>query len=252
MRKFFQVLFVAAVLLTSSLVAAQFDDGGYFEAEGVIYESDQGKNAMRRAAILDAYRLLSEEVGDLYVTSDSTVKNLRELDDEINARVEKCLRGAKLVSAKFESDGSFHALVRLPKNGPQSIAGAVLKPDIVVEDFPKPKVVVLRSEVNYTGLVIDCRGMNLSEAISPVIKSSSGTEIYAYKNIGYQNAVNNGMVEYSASLDSPRAGSTPLVVKAVKISDKCDVVVSDADADKILNANQSTNFLINCAVVLVR
>ena len=38
----------------------------------------------------------------------------------------------------------------------------------------------------------------------------------------------------------------------MKVSDNCDVVVSDEDADKILAANQSTKFLINCAVVLVR
>ena len=251
MRKFFQVMFVAALLLTST-VAAAFDGGDYFEAEGIVFDTNQSKDSMYRAAVMDAYRYLAEEIGDLYITSGTTVQQARTVDDEINARVEKCLRGAKRISVKFEDDGSCHAIVRLPKNGPQSIAGAVLKPDVVVEDFPKPKIVNIRTEVNYTGLVIDCRGMNLSEAISPVIKSSGGTEIYAYKNVGYQNALNNGMVEYSADMNSPRAGNNPLTVKAVQISGKCDVVVSNEDADKILYANQSTNFLINCAVVLVR
>ena len=252
MKKFFQLMLVAAVLVTSTLAAAQFGD--YYEAEGVIYpEGDKpNRNEMRRSAILDAYRYLAEEVDTLHVTSTSTVKNLRELDDEINTRVEAAIRGAKVVSAKFEADGSFHAIVRLPKNGAQSITAAVLKPDVVVEDFPKPKFTNLRSEVNYTGLVVDCRGLNLSEAISPVIKSAGGTEIYAYKNVGYDNAVSNGLVEYSADVNSSRAGNAPLVVKAVKVSDNCDVVVSDEDADKILAANQSTKFLINCAVVLVR
>lgn len=201
---------------------------------------------------MDAYRYLAEEVDALHVTSTSTVKNLRDLDDEINTRVEAALRGAKVISAKLESDGSFHATVRLPKNGPQSIAAAVLKPDVAVEDFPKPKFSNIRSEVDYTGLVIDCRGLNLSEAISPAIKSAAGTEIYAYKNIGYENTLSNGLVEYSANVNSSRAGSAPLVVKAVKVSQGCDVIVSDEDADKILAANQSTNFLTNCAVVLVR
>ncbi|MBR1645311.1 MAG: hypothetical protein IJ685_00900 [Selenomonadaceae bacterium] len=251
MKKVFQVLFALTLLLTSSLAAA-YDEGDYFEAEGIIFDTTQGKDSMYRAAVMQAYRYLAEEIGDLYITSATTVQQARTADDEINARVEKCLRGAKRVSVKFEGDGSCHAIVRLPKNGPQSIAGAVLKPDIVIEDFPKPKIINIRSTVTYTGLIIDCRGMNLSEAISPVIKSAGGTEIYAYKNIGYQSAVNIGMVEYSADMNSSRAGNNPLTVKAVKISDKCDVVISDDDADKILNANQSTNFLINCAVVLVR
>ena len=53
-------------------------------------------------------------------------------------------------------------------------------------------------------------------------------------------------------LNTARAGSTPLVVKAVKLSGACDVVVSDEDAEKILSANKATNMLASCAVVLVR
>ena len=124
--------------------------------------------------------------------------------------------------------------------------------DISIEEFPKPRLTNIRSEINYTGLVIDCRGLNLSEAITPAIKSVDGVEVYAYKNVGYQNAVEKGMVEYSANLDSERAGTSPLVIKAVKISGACDVVVSDEDADKILRANDLTKILVNCAVVLVR
>ena len=60
------------------------------------------------------------------------------------------------------------------------------------------------------------------------------------------------MVEYADIIDSPRAGSKPLVVKAVEISQSCDVVISEEDADRILSVNESTNLLANCAVVLVR
>ena len=104
----------------------------------------------------------------------------------------------------------------------------------------------------HDGLVIDCRGLNLSTAITPTIKSAGGVEVYAYKNLGYQSAVSKGMVEYSSDIDSMRAGVSPLVIKAVSISNACDVIVSDEDADKILAANQSANILVNCAVVLVR
>lgn len=254
MKKFFQTLLVAAVLMTSTLAMAAEFVGEYFEAEGVVYP--EGKkpnfNAMRRMAILDAYRYLAEEVDMLNVTSTTTVKNLRDMDDAINTKVEAALHGAKVISVNRAADGSFHAIVRMPKNGPQSIAGAVLKADVVVENFPKPKFTNIVSEIKYTGIVIDCRGMNLSTAIAPVIKSSGGLEIYAYKNIGYQTAVDKGLVEYSSSLESARGGSSPLVVKAVSISGKCDVVVSDEDADKILLANQASNILGNCAVVFVR
>lgn len=250
MKKFLQVLCVMSVLLFASVAAAE----DYIEAEGVVYhESGMSPNHMRRASILDAYRYLAEQVDTLHVTSESTVKNLRDMDDTINTKVEAALRGAKVINVVRESDGSFHAFVRLPMYGSsQSLASAVLKEDVKVEDFPKPKTTNIRTEINYTGLIIDCRGLNLSQAVAPAIKSVGGVDVYAYKNVGYQSAVGKGMVEYASSLESPRAGSSPLVIKAVKISGSCDVVVSDEDAERILSANELTKILVNCAVVLVR
>ena len=252
MKKVLYVLF-AATLLVSTLVSASAGNDDYIEAEGIVYPEGQSLNAMRRIARMDAYRYLAEEVDNLYVTSVSTVRNMRDLYDQINARVEALLRGIRPISETRERDGSFHAIVRLPLYGAnQSLASAVLDENVVVEDFPKPKFTNLRSEITYTGLVVDCRGKNLSTAITPTIKSVGGTEIYAYRNVGYQNAVERGMVEYSANLNSARAGNSPLVVTAVSISGACDVIVSDEDADKILAANQSSNILANCAVVFVR
>ena len=247
MRKIFQIVLVM-FMLTSYACA-----NGYIEAEGVIYyEKGMKPNEMRRMAVLDAYRALAEEVDNIHVTSKTTVKNLCDLSDEINSHVEAVLHGAKVISVIRQKDGSFHAKVRLPMYGSEnSLACAVLE-EVVIEDFPKPKFTTVRTEIKYTGLVIDCRGLNLSPAVTPAIKTSGGAEIYAYKNIGYEKAVGKGMVEYADIIDSPRAGSKPLVVKAVEISQSCDVVISEEDADRILSVNESTNLLANCAVVLVR
>lgn len=50
-----------------------------------------------------------------------------------------------------------------------------------------------------------------------------------------------------------RAGNNPLVIKAIRLSDlNANPVVSVADADKILAANQYDKFLDNCAVVFVK
>lgn len=253
MKRVLQI-FLALVLFSSAVVAEAVSTGEYIEAEGVVYyEAGMSPNQMRRISIMDAYRYLAEQVDTLYVTANSTVKNMRELDETINTKVEAALRGAKVISVNRESDGTFRAIVRMSLYGaPQSLAGAVLQEDIRIEEIPKPRFTNIRSEIHYTSLVIDCRGLNLSTAIAPAIKSVGGIEIYAYKNVGYQNAVGKGMVEYSSDLNSLRAGSAPLVIKAVKISGACDVVVSDEDAEKILSANQSSNILVNCAVVLVR
>lgn len=255
MKNFSRILTITVMLsLVTVAMAADFS-GEYIEAEGIVYPAGQSPNVLRRIAIMDAYRYLAEQVDTIYVTTNSTVKNMRDLDEEINAKVETALRGAKVVAVNREMDGSFHAIVRLYTYGtPGSLSSAVLGESVTIEDFPPPKFINIHSEINYTGLIIDCRGKNLSTAIAPTIKSADGTEIYAYKNLGYQAAVSKGMIGYSTNMDSgvERAGNTPLTVKAVNVSGGCDVVVSTEDADKILAANQSAHFLNNCAVVLVR
>lgn len=255
MKKFFRIILAATVLLLTATAHAAISDGGdYIEEEGIVYAEGQSPNALRRIAIMDAYRYLSERVDDIHVSANATVRNLRDLDDVINTKVETVLRGARVMNVWRESDGSCHATVRLYLHGSSgSLASAVLGETIEIEDFPPPKYTNMVAGT-YTGLIIDCRGKNLSTAIAPVIKSADGTEIYAYKNVGYQTAVSNGMIGYSSSVDSgvERAGASPLVVKAVSVSGGCDVVVSADDADKILVANRATMFLNNCAVVLVR
>ena len=255
MKKFFGIMLAAMILFSFSLAAAiELGSEGYIEVEGIVYPEGQSINEMRRIAVMDAYRQLSEQTNDIYVSVNSTVRNLRDLDDVINTKVEAVLHGAKVMSIKREKDGSFHAIVRLyTHGGASSLSGAVLKEDIEIEDFPAPKFTNMVSG-NYSGLIIDCRGKKLSTAIAPAIKSADGTEIYAYKNLGYETAVSKGIISYSTSINTgvERAGSLPLTVKAVSVSGNCDVVVSAEDADKILAANKLTNFLSNCAVVLVR
>lgn len=258
--KYFQLLIVSSILLCFSLAyATGWNNNGFIEAEGVVYpEPSASINDMRRTAVLEAYRYLAEEVDNLHIDSETTIRKSRREDDVINSKVETVLRGAKVTSVSRDSDGAFHAVVRLPIYGSsQSLASAVLPENREVEEFPKPKYANMESgnfDKIYTGLIVDCRGLNLNVAISPVLKSANGEKIYSYENISRQTAVDKGIVEYSDKLDSgvQRAGNNPLIIKAIKISSECDAVVNDEDANKILIANQTSKFLNNCSVVFVR
>ena len=258
--KYFQLLIISSIFFCFSLAyATGWNNGGFIEAEGVIYpEPGESINDMRRTAILEAYRYLAEEVDNLHIDSETTIRKSRREDDVINSKVETVLRGAKVTSVHRDSDGAFHAVVRLPIYGSsQSLASALLPENREIEEFPKPKYANMESgnfDKIYTGLIVDCRGLNLNVAISPVLKSATGEKIYSYENIPRQVAVDKGIVDYSDKLDSEvqRAGTSPLIIKAIKISSECDAVVSQEDADKILIANQTSKFLNNCSVVFVR
>ena len=245
----------AAFCFSTAAEAIEINNSGYIEVEHIDYpEEGESLNAARRMAEVLARRTLAEQIGDLYISSTTTVKQFRdqrELNDVVVAKVEKVLQGSQ-VTVTREPDGSFRAIARLPVFGGNSLASAILPANNQVEDFPKPKFTNIESE-SYTGLIVDCSGQNLSTAITPTIKLADGTEIYAFKNVQRQIAVGRGLVSYSDSTDSgvQRAGNNPLVIQA-QFVEGCDAVVSDEDADKILAANQKSKFLDNCLVVFVR
>lgn len=108
--------------------------------------------------------------------------------------------------------------------------------------------------VKYTGLIVDCRGMNLSAAMSPVIKTTSGTAIYGHVIKDYNLVTSKGMVGYAKTTDATaRVGTNPLIVKAVSLLDfNRDPVVSNINATQILKADRETHFLDNLMVVFVK
>ena len=63
------------------------------------------------------------------------------------------------------------------------------------------------------------------------------------------------MASYSRDgvTDLTRAGSNPLVVKAVSLTgNDCNPVISVEDANRVLLENQASGFLTNCAVVFIK
>ncbi|MBR1761154.1 MAG: hypothetical protein IJ741_08245, partial [Schwartzia sp.] len=112
----------------------------------------------------------------------------------------------------------------------------------------------MSAQGGYTGLIVDCSGLGLRPVMSPVIKNADGTPIYGYKNLDSAKVIAKGMAGYTQNATSaPRAGSRPLVVKAVALENhNGNPIVSVADANRILVENKASGFLDNCAVVFVR
>ena len=105
----------------------------------------------------------------------------------------------------------------------------------------------------YTGLIVDCRGLGLKPAMSPVIKNANGQAIYGYKNLDYDKVVSGGMAGYTTDMGrASRAGSNPLVVKAVSLDGGANPVLSVADANRVLIENGASGFLDATNVVFVR
>ncbi|MBP5200211.1 MAG: LPP20 family lipoprotein [Schwartzia sp.] len=282
-------LLTACLLLMCSVA---FAAGADFEANRVEAEGfglppayavseAQSRLLARRAAISDAQRNLAEQIAGVQVDSETTVQNLQIANDTIRTRVSALLKGAKVISESYE-DGAYRVVMALPLYGASnSLASAVLPQLPRRESFPtsiapepdKPlytptqpetttvtttttrtTTIINRQSGTYTGIIVDCTGLGLRSAMSPVIKTTAGEPIYGYKNLDSKKVIKNGMAGYATRFDGnvARAGSNPLVVKAVGVDHYFNPVVNVADAKIILEENELTHFLDNCAVVFIK
>lgn len=244
---------------------------GYGVAKSENEGSARGKILARRAAVADAYRNLAEIIQGVQVNSETTMHNLAVQDDTIRVRVDSLVKGAEIVKEAYEADGTYSVSMRIPLYGKKGLA-AVAFPAVRTakrESFPpvSPQYETNNAlpgeilEKQYTGVIIDARGLGLNPTFSPVILDDNGRKIYGHENIDTEYAIEHGMVGYTkedveaerAESGDSRAGETPLVIKAVGLDGhNCNVIIAQSDADFILTMNQKYGFLDSCAVVFER
>ncbi len=217
----------------------------------------QARMLARRAAVADAYRQLAESIKGVNVDAETTVENMMVTSDVIRTKVSATIQGAQIINEKEIPGGGYEVTMTVPLFGVQnSLAKAVMPVPQIKEPIPTPTVTI-PSSGGYTGLIIDCRGLGLKPVMSPVIKNDIGQPIYGYKNLDPDKVIAQGMASYCYSTSdtaATRAGSNPLVVKAVSLEGvyRGNPVVSAADANKILAENNVSHFLENTNVVFIR
>ena len=233
----------------------------------------------RRAAISDAYRQLAEMVMGVQVDAETTVEQMMLTSDVVKTRVSAVIKGAVVVDEGELSGGGYSVTMQMPLFGNNGLSTAVIAPPPVVEPFPQPAPEVIpsmpadsqtggssgytvvgggeRSPMaaigGYTGLIIDCRGLSLNPVMSPVIKNVKGVKLYGHENLNYDLVVRDGMVNYATDKSmAGRAGSKPLVLKAIRLEDhNANPVVSEEDGSRILIENGASGFLNKTAVVFL-
>lgn len=225
----------------------------------------------RRAAVADAYRQLAEAVQGVQVDAETTVEQMMLTSDIVKTRVSAVIRGAQIVDEGELAGGGYSVTMEIPLfGGAGGLAETVIERPTYVEPIPMPApdysppvdytpptipdYQPRRSSGNYTGLVVDCRGIGkINPVMSPVIKDESGAKIYGHKNLDYDRIIREGMATYAQDMSqASRAGSNPLIVRAVRLDDlNANPVLSREDANMVLYENKSSHFLEDIAVVFL-
>ncbi len=282
-KRIFCALFAVMMLLVASLAQAAPAEpvdwnSGIITVEGYGTPPDRAKTPTkrfalaRRAAIIDGYRALAETIRGVYVSSNSTVKDLEVESDIVKARVETLVQGARIVSQETLPDGGCKVVMQINMYGSSSSLADAIRPALEkegteVEPFKEsiPSVTTTTTtntsttttttvQGNYTGVIIDCRDFEVNPIMSPVIRLQDGTPVYGYKNLNPDKVIHFGMAAYSHGQNmTQRAGSNPLVIHATGMErHNAYPVISDADANHMLAENKVSHFLDNCKVVIMR
>lgn len=234
----------------------------------------RAKMLARRAAIVDAQRNLVEIIKGTAVDAATTVENYLVTSDIVKTKVNGMVTGAMVIAEKMDADGAYEVTMEVPMYGVGSIADVAI--NAVVGDktpvpvpAPSPAFVQIYNQVSvnsntpgYTGVVIDAQNSGILRTFCPAIYDTKGRAVYGVNNVNKDFAINNGIVEYAEGSEqwgrvtagASRAGTNPLVIKIVglreRVVNKCDVIISEEDADKLLAENQRSHFLDRYAVVL--
>lgn len=258
------------------------------------YPPAQSRLMAMGAAKADALRNLAMTVASIQVTATTKVRNYVLQSDVVETKLETILQSPRVISEKFNNDGTATVVVELPMYGEDSIAAAVLPevlPSAPVEIPPAPAGVSVfkgpdepavpikaptasRPEYRLPGgvepgvtpaaesgpfsaVIVDCRGLGINAVMSPKLYDTTGREVYGTVRVSPEYAIETGIVSYPRSMaeavNSARAGSRPLIIRAIRAADKhrFNPVISMEDADRILAANNRDHFLERTAVVFL-
>ncbi len=234
---------------------------GIVEAIGFAYPPANPMNPAQARALTkseaeaQARRHLLDIIREINVDSKTLVKNYMDQKTFPFADVYSLIKRAEVVDIAYLENGSVKAVVSMSLMGP--FAQLFLPKNILTIATIKQPQEMNKKEDRYTGLVVDCRGLPLKPAMVPVILDEDGHAVYGSAYVSREHAVRIGVVSYARDLASAlrhsRAGPKPLMIKGIKVAKtrESDVVVSNADAAKVIGTPSNLNFLRECKVMIV-
>lgn len=109
----------------------------------------------------------------------------------------------------------------------------------------------------YTGLIIDARGLSITPALAPSLIDENGHIVYASGSLSGGMMSETGMVIYERDMnradDNILVSGRPLIITAVRADGATgsDIILRNADADKVWQSLVNFNFLAQGKVLIV-
>ena len=228
---------------------------GYIEAVGIGVAPDKNVGIVEarpvafRAARAEACRNLLEMAMDVQVDSTTTIKDLAGDNDILHTQLEGLIQGSQVADQEYRSDDAAQVTLRIPLYGnvSQIMIPQVMKQKKSGQPFGAASAVERASCI---GLVIDARGVGARPAMLPGLRDENGGEISEAFRLELETNVLQGLCGYTRN---QHAATGLMSVKALKADGpgKSDLIISNADAEKIRIAQEKKSFMKNCRVMII-
>jgi hypothetical protein len=190
--------------------------------------------------------LMLDAAARVRVTADTTAGDVLE-------------SGSKLASLLDEDSSSWRVVeTRYYTSGKIGVDGCLdiyqwLKPVLLSLESQSPAPQGMPSE--YSGIVVDARGLKVEPALAPRIWSPSGEMLWGIQLLPTGTVKQRSPVGFVVDPADPRsckrAGPNPLFVRAASVRDRVDLVLGSPDAELFLTARQDPRILSEARVILV-
>ncbi len=210
------------------------------------------------SARADANRGIIDILKQIKINSSITVGAYAAKNDIILAGMEKTAWDAVAIKQYYTSAFAVELSIETSMYG--GFLQLVLPEEI--RQIPKinpqinAKEQTRNDQTDFTGLIIDAKGLEVTPVLNPIIISEQGHDVYSSVFISREFAVQNGVSKYVCHLEEAfhdsRIGNHPLVIKGLRKSGKEDaVVISMADYQILEKTTERHRFLAECRVVIV-
>jgi hypothetical protein len=225
-------------------------------AEGLPVDHDGGAVISLNRGRVDAYRRARERavenmvqlVKGIRVDADTMLADLLERSDAVQMRI------VNLIASRVKA-----------REFPMDFATSGCRIELLIGDllpavpytYPSdefPYRIDNPIHTNYTGLIIDMRGLNVEPMILPSIFNEEGLEVYGRHMVDIRHATKYGIVAYADSHDKAMknraAGDHPYFTMAVREIKGCPVL-ADRDVRKIFSGTGTMEQLKKCRVIFI-
>ncbi len=207
-------------------------------------------------AVTRARENLKQIIMEMRIDSKSLLKDHVARSKALAQEVHGFLKQAPVVDPGDMPEGAVTAVVSIKVTG--AFSQIVLPKSIrTIRPVQQPNNLHRKGEPVHTGLILDCRGLEIKPALVLRVVDEDGNEIYGPAYVSRAYAIRQGMARYLTVLEGPPpqtyVGKRPLAIKGLKAAGPghSDIVISNADAENIRGTPSNLSLLQKCRVLVV-